>query len=275
MVYYLEKGDLSMKIEKSLRAGLPQVGVPPYGQIHAHSTGNPTSTVQNEVDYHGRRPVNSGFVSHFVGNGRVVQTARLNAGFYDVGGGWNAWGYAAIELIESHRTREEFMIDYKLYVELIRQLCDEAGLPKTLDQGNTGVISHAYATAHQPNNNSDHVDPYPYLAKWGISKAQFAKDIANGFGNDTSTTQNKPKPQEIKKGAKAMFVYTYVRKDGVAELWGVNGNARFHFKTMEQYNHFLKIVKANGGDTTTSNKYKEGTPIMKLIEAMAPNVTSM
>ncbi|MRB24627.1 hypothetical protein GH839_27795, partial [Bacillus thuringiensis] len=172
-----------MKIEKQLRSGLPQVGVKPYGQIHVHSTGNPKSTAQNEADYHMRRPVNSGFFSHVGGNGRVIQTARTNAGFYDVGGGWNSWGYAAIELIESHKTKEEFMKDYKLYVELIRLLCDEAGLPKTLDQGNTGVISHDYARKHQPNNGTDHVDPYPYLKKWGISKEQFAKDIKNGFGS--------------------------------------------------------------------------------------------
>lgn len=189
-----------MKIEKQLRSGLPQVGVKPYGQIHVHSTGNPNSTAQNEADYHMRRPVNSGFFSHVVGNGRVIQTARTNAGFYDVGGGWNSWGYAAIELIESHKTKEEFMKDYKLYVELIRLLCDEAGLPKTLDQGNTGVISHDYARKHQPNNGTDHVDPYPYLKKWGISKEQFAKDIKNGFGssNSGSNSGSSSKPSTAK-----------------------------------------------------------------------------
>ena len=189
-----------MKIEKQLRSGLPQVGVKPYGQIHVHSTGNPSSTAQNEADYHMRRPVNSGFFSHVVGNGRVIQTARTNAGFYDVGGGWNSWGYAAIELIESHKTKEEFMKDYKLYVELIRLLCDEAGLPKTLDQGNTGVISHDYARKHQPNNGTDHVDPYPYLKKWGISKEQFAKDIKNGFGssNSGSNSGSSSKPSTAK-----------------------------------------------------------------------------
>lgn len=189
-----------MKIEKQLRSGLPQVGVKPYGQIHVHSTGNPKSTAQNEADYHMRRPVNSGFFSHVVGNGRVIQTARTNAGFYDVGGGWNSWGYAAIELIESHKTKAEFMVDYKLYVELIRLLCDEAGLPKTLDQGNTGVISHDYARKHQPNNGTDHVDPYPYLKKWGISKEQFAKDIKNGFGssNSGSNSGSSSKPSTAK-----------------------------------------------------------------------------
>ena len=51
-----------MDIDTSrLRTGLPQVGVRPYRQVHAHSTGNRNSTAQNEADYHMRRPVESGF----------------------------------------------------------------------------------------------------------------------------------------------------------------------------------------------------------------------
>ena len=57
-----------MEIDTSrYREGLPQVGYEPYRQIHAHSTGNKNSTAQNEADYHMRRPVNSGFFSHVVG----------------------------------------------------------------------------------------------------------------------------------------------------------------------------------------------------------------
>lgn len=172
-----------MEIDKSrLRTDLPQVGYPPYRQVHAHSTGNPNSTAQNEADYHMRRPAESGFFSHVVGNGRVMQTCPTNRGAYDVGGGWNVEGYGHVELIESHSTKEEFMIDYRLYVELLRNLADEAGIPKTLDSDALeGIKTHEYCTYHQPNNYSDHVDPYPYLAKWGISREQFKYDIENGL----------------------------------------------------------------------------------------------
>ena len=44
-----------------------------------------------------------------------------------LGGGWNAEGYAQVELIESHESKEEFLIDYRLYIELLRNLADEAG----------------------------------------------------------------------------------------------------------------------------------------------------
>lgn len=184
------------------REGLPQIGVQPYRQVHAHSTGNPNSTAQNEADYHMRRPVDSGFFSHVVGNGRVMQVGPVNQGAYDVGGGWNAETYAAVELIESHSTKEEFMTDYRLYIELLRNLADEAGLPKTLDSDALeGIKSHEYCTNNQPNNYSDHVDPYPYLASWGISREQFKNDIENGL--------------EIKTGwQKNDAGYWYVRSDG-------------------------------------------------------------
>ena len=192
-----------MDIDKSrLRTGLPQVGVRPYRQVHAHSTGNKKSTAQNEADYHMRRPVESGFFSHVVGNGRVMQVGPVNNGSYDVGGGWNYETYAAVELIESHSTKEEFMTDYRLYIELLRNLADEAGLPKTLDSDALeGIKSHEYCTNNQPNNFSDHVDPYPYLASWGISRSQFKHDIEHGLVVEPGWKKNDTG-------------YWYVRSDG-------------------------------------------------------------
>ena len=131
-----------------------------------------------------------------------MQVGPVNNGCYDVGGGWNYETYAAVELIESHSTEEEFMEDYRLYIELLRNLADEAGLPKTLDSDALeGIKSHEYCTNNQPNNFSDHVDPYPYLASWGISRSQFKHDIENGL--------------EIKKGwQKNDNGYWYVKEDG-------------------------------------------------------------
>lgn len=184
---------MAYKVERRIRAGLPQVGVAPYGQVHAHSTGNPRSTAQNEADYFHNKDINTGFYTHLVGNGRVIQLAEVNRGAWDVGGGWNQWGYASVELIESHANREEFMIDYRIYCELLYDLAKQAGLPTTVDQGNTGIITHNYATHNQPNNGSDHVDPIPYLAKWGINLEQFRKDIANAKGNNANS-QPSPAP---------------------------------------------------------------------------------
>ena len=168
-----------------MRTDTPQVGYAPYRQVHAHSTSNANSTAQNEADYMQRKDLNSGYFTHVVGNGRIIQTAPTNRGAWDVGGGWNAETYAAVELIESHKTKDEFMVDYPIYVDLLRRLAMEGGIPTTLDSGDlAGIKTHAYCTHHQPNNGSDHVDPYPYLAKWGISKEQFKKDIEQGVAQN-------------------------------------------------------------------------------------------
>lgn len=178
-----------------MRTDTPQVGYAPYRQVHAHSTGNRNSTAQNEADYMQRKDLNSGFYTHVVGNGRVIQTAPTNRGAWDVGGGFNAETYAAVELIESHKTKEEFMQDYKIYVNLLRDLAKQAGIPTTLDTGElAGIKTHEYCTHHQPNNGSDHVDPYPYLAKWGISREQFKKDVESGSVSAKPTTPTQSKP---------------------------------------------------------------------------------
>lgn len=178
-----------------MRYDTPQVGYAPYRQVHAHSTGNRNSTAQNEADYMQRKNLNSGFYTHVVGNGRIIQTAPTNRGAWDVGGGWNAETYAAVELIESHKTKDEFMIDYPIYVDLLRRLATEGGIPTTLDSGDlAGIKTHDYCTHHQPNNGSDHVDPYPYLAKWGISKEQFKKDIEGGIVSAKPTSPAPAKP---------------------------------------------------------------------------------
>lgn len=178
-----------------MRYDTPQVGYAPYRQVHAHSTGNRNSTAQNEADYMQRKDLNSGFYTHVVGNGRIIQTAPTNRGAWDVGGGWNAETYAAVELIESHANKGEFMRDYKIYVGLLRDLAKQAGIPTTLDSGALdGIKTHDYCTHHQPNNGSDHVDPYPYLAKWGISREQFKKDVESGSVSAKPTQPAPAKP---------------------------------------------------------------------------------
>lgn len=178
-----------------MRTDTPQVGYAPYRQVHAHSTGNRNSTAQNEADYMQRKDLNSGFYTHIVGNGRIIQTAPTNRGAWDVGGGWNAETYAAVELIESHANKDEFMTDYKIYVGLLRDLAKQAGIPITLDTGDlAGIKTHDYCTHHQPNNGSDHVDPYPYLAKWGISREQFKKDVESGSVSAKPTQPSLSKP---------------------------------------------------------------------------------
>lgn len=177
---------MAYTIKKKIRTDTPQVGCAPYRQIHAHSTGNSGSTAQNEADYLSRKDLTSGFFTHVVGNGQVIQTAKTGRGAWDVGGGWNKETYAAVELIESHNSKEEFKRDYQIYCELLYDLAQEAGVSALVDEPSLdGIKTHSYCTKNQPNNGSDHIDPYPYLAKWGITPLQFSQDIANSKASDS------------------------------------------------------------------------------------------
>lgn len=188
---------MAYTIERRIRAGLPQVGYAPYRQVHAHSTGNPNSTVENEANYFHNKDINSGFYTHVVGNGKVIQVAETGRGAWDVGGGWNSEGYASVELIESHSNRDEFMRDYKIYCELLNDLAKEAGIPVTVDTADlAGIKTHNFCTNNQPANGSDHVDPIPYLAKWGINLEQFRKDVV-GASNSSNNNEQKEEEEEI------------------------------------------------------------------------------
>lgn len=250
-----------------MRNDTPQVGRPPYRQVHAHSTGNPGSTAQNEYDYMMRKDLNSGFYTHVVGNGRIIQTAPTNRGAYDVGGGFNYETYAAVELIESHKTKEEFMVDYTIYVDLLRRLATEGGIPTTLDTADlAGIKTHEYCTNHQPNNGSDHIDPYPYLAKWGISKEQFKKDVEKGVTQNQNTNQNNNNKEE----ATMYAIYWKLNpKTKGKDAYFFNGVDLKHIPNPLTINVLKTIYKDNNGKNIPEYDWSAGNnPTAGLMEKM-------
>lgn len=168
---------------------------PGFHQIHLHSTGNPSSTVQNERDYLSRNYSSANY-THLVGitNGAVDirQVMNTNGGAWDVGGDWNWETYAAIEFVEgSIRSQADFNKAYPAYIWLARELARQAGIPYTIDNSNnSGIKTHNYASA--AGHGSDHVDPIAFLAKWGVSRGKLNKDIVNGI----STPAPKPEVKE-------------------------------------------------------------------------------
>lgn len=223
---------MSYDIKQQIRTDTPQVGYAPYRQVHAHSTGNSGSTAQNEADYMSRKDLNTGFYTHVVGNGQVIQVAPVNRGAWDVGGGYNYETYAAVELIESHGSKDEFMRDYKIYCELLFDLAKQAGIPTTLDTGDlAGIKTHNYCTHNQPNNGSDHVDPIPYLTKWGITQQQFANDIANCKGNSSATGDANNGNSENKKGdEEEMMLFKIVDKTGAHKgKWFISNGTHLRY----------------------------------------------
>ena len=97
-------------------------------------------------------------------------------------GALNANPYSPVQ-IELGRTynRSQFIRDYTTYVNVARYYARQYGIPLTLDQGGAGtpgIKSHNWVTQHL---GGSHVDPYGYLASWGIGQGQFANDLAHGI----------------------------------------------------------------------------------------------
>nr|DAH37013.1 MAG TPA: hypothetical protein [Caudoviricetes sp.] len=160
--------------------------------IIVHETANPRATGRNEAS-NMKNNWRKAYTTHIVGDGIVYLIGEP---------GYVSWGaldancYAPAQIELQHTTDKAlFEKNYRVYVELIRDLCNQFGIPKTLDAGGKGikgVKSHQWVTK---NYGGDHTDPYGYLASMGISKEQFARDIANGFGSSSkpnSTNHNKP-----------------------------------------------------------------------------------
>lgn len=247
---------MTYTVERRIRAGLPQVGYAPYRQVHAHSTGNSNSTADNEANFMQTKDINSGFYTHVVGNGKVIQVGEVGRGAWDVGGGWNSEGYASVELIESHSNRDEFMRDYKIYCELLKDLATQAGIPVTVDTSDlAGIKTHSFCTNNQPSNGSDHVDPIPYLAKWGINLEQFRKDVT-GASNSSNNNINNNINTDLEDDE--LMKFTYTKGDGTTYYF--NGEKVIALSHQDQLNIIREVYKKTTGKDLQNFDWK-GSPI--------------
>lgn len=195
----------------------------PFRQVHLHSTGS-LAPDDNFVSYLSRSWGNA-YYTHLVGQGRVIQVGNTNGGAYDVGGDWNWETYAAIEFNEQVASQAQFNSDYKNYINLARQLAKEAGITDfTLDTpGTVGIKTHNYASA--TGHGSDHVDPLPFLAKWGVSYDKLKHDIKYGVGGSEPVAYSKS-AQATNKVDQVLNVGDYFKAKPayrVDELKKVNG----------------------------------------------------
>lgn len=173
---------MSYHIEKDIIPGLPNIPLSATKIVVAHESGNPNNTgknaLKNDINFMKRNWRNA-FVSHWVGGGgRIVQIAPTGRMQYGAGSKANKIAYAQVELARTDDP-EQFKKDYAAYVWLLRHLAQEAGLPLTLDSSSDkGIKTHKWVR----NNlgGTTHVDPYGYLAKFGVSAKQFKKDIEGG-----------------------------------------------------------------------------------------------
>ena len=170
------------------------LAVPPFTQVHLHSTGNPNSTMQNERDYLASHWGDAYYThlvgfNHETGHAEAWQVAQSNGGGYDLGGDWNWEGYASIEFVEgSIQTQAQFNEAYNVYITLARQLQDETGQKVYgLDTASVpGIKTHNYAS--RTGHGSDHVDPIAFLEKWGVGYDKLISDIKKGLDNSMAIT---------------------------------------------------------------------------------------
>ncbi|EAC8477303.1 hypothetical protein JH67_03100 [Listeria monocytogenes] len=183
----------SYEIENKIIPGLPKNGLNGRNFIIAHDTANDNSTIDNEVSYMSRN-WNNAFVTHFVGGGgRVVQVASAGYVSWGCGSAGNGYAYAQVELCHA-KTRDQFNKDYAVYCQLLVDLAKQAGIPISLDSGSRtsdrGIKTHDWIT--KKLGKTSHTDPYGYLSRWGISKAQFEKDLkaaASGSSSNPAAIQ--------------------------------------------------------------------------------------
>ncbi|MCO8286695.1 SH3 domain-containing protein [Tetragenococcus halophilus] len=171
--------------------------------IILHEAGNPNNvgpnSLDNEVAFMKRSWNTTAFVSHFVGSGgRVKQLANPGAYQYGAGTYANSRSYAQIELSRTNN-KATFEKDYKTYVNLARNLANQAGISVTLDGAGNGIKSHKWIS---DNFWGNHQDPYGYLAQWGISKAQLQKDLRTGIGANQKPDVDKETPTPGKEAPK-------------------------------------------------------------------------
>jgi len=132
------------------------------------------------------------YVAFVVGDGGKV---------YQVGEpGYVQWGaldanpYSPVQIELGHTTsKTQFKKDYAAYVSLARDMAKKYGIPLTLDTGGQttkGIKTHLWVTNHF---GGDHVDPYGYLKRFGITKEQLAKDLKNGVSGTASKSKTASK----------------------------------------------------------------------------------
>lgn len=201
--------------------GSQQLAYP--NKIILHETANPRATGRNEATY----MKNNWFNAHttaIVGDGGIVYKVAPE-GNVSWGAG-NANPYAPVQIELQHTNDPElFKANYKAYVDYTRDMGKKFGIPMTLDQGGSlwekGVVSHQWVTDFVWG---DHTDPYGYLAKMGISKAQLAKDLANGVQGDSKpsnpATPNKPSKPSVTP-QKQRFNYRVDGLEYVNGMWQI------------------------------------------------------
>ncbi|KRN01050.1 Lysin [Levilactobacillus senmaizukei DSM 21775 = NBRC 103853] len=151
-------------------------------------------------------------------------------------------------------SQKRFNESYKRYVWVIRYYANKYGIPLKLDGSGNGIKSHKWVS---DNIWGDHQDPYGYLKKWGISKAQFAKDLKNGIGGSSATTPAKKATylKTVKQVKAKTNVTRYRDKTFKKKERKFAKGTIFDIDSVVSYGKITRLKLANGLYITSNTEY--------------------
>ncbi len=258
---------MAYQIERRINAAIPQMALSSKSYIVAHESGNGNNikdqSLENEVAYMNNNWT-SAFVPYWVGGGgRIIQIAEDGFKSWGAGPYANPHAPAQVELARCD-TLAEFKKDYAAFVWLLRHLADKFNIPKTLDTGRTGIMTHEWVS----NNlgGTDHTDPFGYLSHWGISRAQFKYDVQYGVGEaapsvptgtlyrvQTGAFSIRANAEKLQAAVKAAGFDTYLIQDGAFYKVQIGAFAKRENAEMQAVK-----VRAAGYDTFITTKTGAG-----------------
>ncbi|WP_143463174.1 N-acetylmuramoyl-L-alanine amidase [Levilactobacillus enshiensis] len=244
---------LNHSYELAANAGDNRKTSPQY--ITAHDTGNDSN---KGVDS-GKREA-----SYMCGHWQNAYTHAIvdDQGIYIVGTpGYIAYGAGSpanerspfqVELAHVD-SQKRFNESYKRYIWVIRYYASKYSIPLTLDGSGNGIKTHKWVSDNLWGN---HQDPYGYLAKWGISKSQFAKDLKTGVGGSSSTPAKKATYLKAAKQVKAKTNVTrYHDKEFKKKELTFNSGTVFDIASVVSYGKITRLKLGNGLYITSNTDY--------------------
>ncbi|NXZ96234.1 N-acetylmuramoyl-L-alanine amidase [Lactobacillus salivarius] len=148
--------------------------------IILHDVGVESGAAANARYFHDTVDTNEAYVTFVVGDGgKVYRVGRPGQVSWGAGRVANHNSPVQIELGRTYNSGQ-FWQDYVTYVRLARDMAGKYGIPLTLDAGGAGtrgIKSHYWVTK---NIWGDHVDPYGYLSRFGVTQAKLAHDLLYG-----------------------------------------------------------------------------------------------
>ncbi|MBZ4024666.1 N-acetylmuramoyl-L-alanine amidase [Ligilactobacillus salivarius] len=148
--------------------------------IILHDVGVESGAAANARYFHDTVDTNESYVTFVVGDGgKVYQVGRPGQVSWGAGRVANHNAPVQIELGRTYNSGQ-FWQDYVTYVRVARDMAGKYGIPLALDAGGAGtrgIKSHYWVTK---NIWGDHVDPYGYLSRFGVTQAKLAHDLLYG-----------------------------------------------------------------------------------------------